>query len=934
MISSGAMRIEVIPTITTHSVDFELISSETGEPIAFPLPETGTDVTAGAKVLEALWLEERIEEVGGRFRLPVEELYRLDVAEAEALGLPGESDDVAVELRTSGYAGSPDFAIRAVVRHPAYGVLPESSRTGPFFRVGHRLLRVPEPVARLFNVLDRPPQRSLSDQLLFIAQVKNAAEYAGARLDSYLANEHAVTPDGIGVEVEFESPDTAIIRPVFEGLDDDAFPGARAAAGLSRSVYLEVDGPRRRRLVLSPSHRQVLDGLKARSRIRGADVPRFLDNPEAYLPDGIDLSRFSLRVRGLVPKRYNSKPYISLQPTEKRGWFEVGDIQVALATPIVEAAHPAGDQVSGSPFDSTKEYEGEPGENTSPPSISPDEYARLCQQVAETGERYVLHKGAWIEIDLDTAQRYIDAWNAIEKESDGRLHLDATRLPLVLDVISNLDELEFATADTDRPVREVPEYPVPSLLAADLLPHQVYGYRWMRYLYDNGWGGLLADDMGLGKTVQAISLLAHLAEVGRLQPALIVVPKALVTNWQAELGKFLPSLKRIYVHQDHDRLRDPDRIAQAELVLTTYQTLRRDQLVLGQIDWSVIICDEAQYVKNPTAQATSAVKGMKATLRLAVTGTPVENGLSELWCIVDFVQPGKLGSQREFREAFERPIRDSASSPHERRGLATRLQERLYPHYIRRIKEDVLRSLPPKTTSTIEVELGPRQLQLYYGVVQAVRSQQMVPLEAIQHLIAIASHPELFDVTGAPIDELVSECPKLSRTLDLLGEIRAVDEKAVVFTRYRRMQLILQEAVARRFGVHAPIINGELMGHRRLDLVNRFNRLPGFQVLILSPDAAGVGLNVTGANHVIHYTRVWNPAKENQATDRVYRIGQTRPVTVHYPIVVGSGFVSVEQRLAQLLAEKQDLARNVLWPREDLSVFREMSGLFEEPRAA
>jgi SNF2 family DNA or RNA helicase len=230
--------------------------------------------------------------------------------------------------------------------------------------------------------------------------------------------------------------------------------------------------------------------------------------------------------------------------------------------------------------------------------------------------------------------------------------------------------------------------------------------------------------------------------------------------------------------------------------------------------------------------------------------------------------------------------------------------------------------------------MGPRQHELYMSVVKQVRQRRMIPIEGLQKLIEIASHPELFQVTGASLDSLVAECPKLQKTLSLVEGIRAAGEKVVIFTRYRRMQQILQNVLSVRFGIGAAILNGEVAGGRRMGLVDRFNESRGFGAMILSPEAAGVGLNIVGANHVIHYTRLWNPAKENQATDRVHRIGQTRPVTVYCPIVTGGELPTVEERLHVLLEQKQALARDVVRPRETLSVEKELLGIFDLAGAA
>lgn len=903
------------------------------EVIRFPLPaEAASGAPPAVLALEALWVEERLVETEDGYRLPFAELYRLDPAEARVLGLPAQATHVDVELVTSGYAGGSTFAIRAVTRDPAGMVLPEPSRRGPVFQLPDRFVLVPEPVAQLFARLDAGCGSTLTDHFLAVGEVRRLAEHCGARLDRYLASQEVVTPEGIGVQAEAHGPDELELSPVLEGIAPDRFTAFRQP-GPTRPVEMEVDGTRRVRMVLTADQRAAADALKQRTRVSGADVPRFLDNPEAFLPDGIDLSRFSLRVRGLVPRRYNSQPNVRLQPAARRDWFAL-DVSVELAESLFDGpSRRPDDALPASKRTDQPEGELHPATPAAAPLISPAEYAGLCEAVRSTGERYQLHEGRWIEVDPEAAERYLRAWEASRDDGAGGRWISPDRLRLVLDVISNVEELEFdAPAPRHALLPELPEYPIPGALQARLLPHQEVGYRWMRYLHENGFGGLLADDMGLGKTVQVISLLAHLADAGQLQPALVVLPVSLIENWRRELARFCPRIRRVYVHQGAERGRSPELLAQWEVVLTTYETLRRDQLILGQVDWSVIACDEAQKVKNPTAQATFAIKGMKARLRLAMTGTPVENGLSELWCIVDWAQPGKVGSQREFREHYERPMRDADDSG--RVLLAERLQHQLSPHYIRRVKQDVLKGLPDRSDARYEVPMGPRQQRLYGRVIQQVRSGGMIPIEGLQHLLAIASHPELFEETGAGIETLVHECPKLAATMELLGPVRDRGEKVVVFTRFRRMQQILQQALASRFGVHAAILNGEVPGERRLGVVDRFNHAPGFGALILSPEAAGVGLNIVGANHVVHYTRLWNPARENQATDRVHRIGQTRPVTVHYPIVRGGDLPGVEERLAVLLDEKQALARDVVRPRESLSVERELFQIFDQDAAS
>ena len=420
--------------------------------------------------------------------------------------------------------------------------------------------------------------------------------------------------------------------------------------------------------------------------------------------------------------------------------------------------------------------------------------------------------------------------------------------------------------------------------------------------------------------------MSHLHDLRELRPALIVVPVAVIANWQRELRRFAPGIGPAHEHRGRRReRRNPRNLARHQVVITTYATLRRDQLLLGRVDWSVVACDEAQNVKNPTAGVTSAIKGMKARFRLACTGTPVENGLSELWCIVDFAQPGRLGSRTEFRREFERPLVAASEEGTDASVLVDRLRSRLNPHYIRRTKEEVL-DLPPKNERSYDVPMSPRQVAVYDQILLGVKSRTVHPLAGLQRLIAICSHPAIFHGTRSEDDpgRLLKDAPKLERTVEIIETICEEREKVVIYTRLRAMQRILQVVLRERFRFEPRVLNGLVTGYNRHRIVDAFNDRPGFDMMILSPEAAGIGLNITGATHVIHYTRLWNPAKENQATDRVHRIGQDRPVCIHYPVVTGDGFKSVEQHLHDLLTEKQDLARNVLAPRKSLDVTGEL----------
>lgn len=925
----------------THSVTVAYTSSgplftvhdgfgvEPSEP--FPLPDAPPQpFPRSLRQLETLWLDDRVTETGDGFVLSWAELYDLDPSESSALSLPEETvESLELEVHAVGSIKDPSFRLKTKIQHPELGIIPDSAREGAVMltNAGPRL--VPRSALPIFEVVDRPVPDELSQRLKWIGDARRAAKAYGARLGPFLEQQEILVPDAVGVGVDVVSPEEIHLHPVLEGEEMDAFAQFSEHSGPTKSAYTIRDGRKRKRVVLDQSEKQAADQVRSKSVLKGPDVPRFFNNPQAFVPEEIDLTWFSRRVKGLVPRTYTSQPYVRAE-ARGRDWFSIST-EVALAAEASTLGPAAEDTVPGE----GEERDGSdpppvPGSESAsedaPPSISPDEYAELCQEALDSGERYVFHKGSWVEIDPKVAERHLEMWENVEHTDAGEAMLPRSKAAYVLDVFSNLEELEYderINDPQDTLLDQIPRFDPPGSLQAELMEHQLVGYRWLRFLTERRLGGLLADDMGLGKTVQVISFLAYLSEIGELQPTLIVLPSALVENWKREIRKFCPSIQYVYEHIGTNREKNPQKIGSAEVVLTTYQTLLRDQLIMGQIDWKVVAADEAQYVKNPTAQSTSVLKAMKADFRLALTGTPVENGLSELWCIVDFVQPGRLGSQKEFRDTFEKPIRDAADGA-ARLEVANSLQRQLTPHYIRRLKEDVLDELPARHERIEEIPMGSRQQEYYGKVIQALREKDVLAIAALQRLLQICSHPELFAPSGAPVNQLIKECPKLQRTVELIEEIAARGEKVLLFTRLKRMQQILQDVLEERFNTHALIVNGEVHGSHRVSAVQRFNEREGFGAMVLGPEAAGVGMNITGANHIIHYTRLWNPAKENQATDRAYRIGQTKPVTIYYPVVVGEGFTSVEQRLAELLHDKQELARNVVWPRSDLDVQGEM----------
>jgi hypothetical protein len=757
---------------------------------------------------------------------------------------------------------------------------------------------VPRSVWNLIREVERrPATNSAHDALEYVARCKGAAAAAAARLDRFLEQQDVVAASKLEA-IPIELPDGIEIEPSVDGMRASAVIDASGQP--RRVVSSPAQNGKTRRILVTDDIADGVRRIQSRRHLSGSEVPAFLTNPEQFLPPGIDLSDFSKRVRGFRTRVYNSRPYLHIRRTE-RGWLEFE----------------AGVRLESSSEDDS-------GSDASAPPLSPEEYASLANRARESGDRFVRHGDAWVEVDHDTSDQFGDTLRRVRAAKEKGAGAIAA---LQLDVIPNVDQLEFEIAlpdDLDRRrawASELSDVLPPASLRATLDQEQLFGFRWLQYLSSKGIGGLLADEMGVGKTVQVIAHLLSLHEQGTLMPSLVVLPKTLIENWVREIGRFAPPLRPICVHDGPTRPDSPDELSRYPLVITSYEAARRDQVLLGTIDWKVVVADEAQFVKNPTAARTSALKAFKATQPLALTGTPVENGLLEFWCIMDFVHPGLLKSRSEFRDEFERHL-VGAESDEQRAPIVANLLARLDPHFLRRMKDEVLRTLPPKSfVEEADIPLSAHQRALYLQCLAETRSGgRGAVLAGIGRLLRICAHGriESGDWLGLSSDRLVEECPKLDRTLQRIEKIRAAGEKVLIFAEWKEMQRILQRVLHDRFKIWADIVNGDVTD-RRQEMLDSFRESPGFGAIILSAHVAGFGINLVEANHVIHYTRPWNPAKESQATDRVHRRGQTRPVEVYLPIVGGT----VEGRLAQLLREKEQLARDVMRPSSERLVSAE-----------
>ncbi|HVZ93810.1 MAG TPA: DEAD/DEAH box helicase [Phycisphaerales bacterium] len=492
---------------------------------------------------------------------------------------------------------------------------------------------------------------------------------------------------------------------------------------------------------------------------------------------------------------------------------------------------------------------------------------------------------------------------------------------------------------------KMPMLQPPDSFRGELRPYQLKGLSWLMFLDRLGFGPCLADDMGLGKTIQLLAMLLAERENARASgtplagPTLLVVPMSIVGNWTREAGRFAPTL-RVLVHHGPTRLTG-DALTrgaiESDLIITTYALAHRDRDALGEIPWGRIVLDEAQNVKNAAAKQSQALRSLEAPRRVALTGTPLENRLSELWSIMDFCNPGLLGSAGDFRRGFAIPV-----ERHHDRERAKQLRSLVRPFLLRRLKTDpsVISDLPDKVETKEFCRLTSEQASLYEQCVKTMLGEvdraegirrRGIVLTTLVRLKQICNHPaqladgalfkapqttepvvESDEETDLPAD--IARSGKCIRLIEMLDEVIASGEKALVFTQFRRMGSILASMLRKSFDREILFLHGGTTQKQREQMIDLFQtQTDRHPVFVLSLKAGGVGLNLTAASHVFHFDRWWNPAVENQATDRAFRIGQTRAVSVHKFVVTGT----LEERIDQMIESKIALAEDVIGSGED-----------------
>ena len=571
-------------------------------------------------------------------------------------------------------------------------------------------------------------------------------------------------------------------------------------------------------------------------------------------------------------------------------------------------------------------------------TLDADELAELAQLKIPL----VRVRGQWVELDDRNLKA---ALTFMERGREGVMRAGDV---LVAGLRGPEEDLEVTAVAADgwlgdllsgQADRSLAPVTAPTSFRGDLRPYQERGLAWLAFLSDLGLGGILADDMGLGKSVQTLALLDHeraarrgadgtseadgVLGAGRASevqapegtgPTLLVCPMSLVGNWQREAERFTPDLA-VHVHHGSDRLSGADlhaALSGADLVITTYALAARDREALAAVPWHRVVCDEAQNIKNAGTRQARAVRGLPARSRLALTGTPVENHLGELWSIMEFTSPGLLGPAQKFRENFAVPVQR-----HGDEEAAARLKRLTGPFVLRRVKTDrsIISDLPDKIEMKIWCTLTPEQASLYQATVTDMLARidsaegdierRGLVLATMAKLKQVCNHPAHLLGDGS---RLPGRSGKLARLEEICDEIVAAGDKALCFTQYAEFGRVLQPYLAARLGCPVLYLHGGTAKKARDALVAEFQEATGPAVFLLSLKAGGTGLNLTAASHVIHFDRWWNPAVEDQATDRAYRIGQHNDVQVRKFVCVGT----LEERIDAMIEEKKALAERIV----------------------
>lgn len=848
-------------------------------------------------------------------------VYQLSTYERHALGLP-ELYPYAIYIQPHGLLKDKDFHYDVSYRQSKLGRRYKVTRSGAIIDTGREKFLLRQEQLFLVEAIDEynslpVESKSFNGNLIAFSQLKELSSQASAILDKYLQKEKVFVPSKLKIEIDRIGDDRYEVVPTIESPLSDQFDRyLDSRTEVPDNIALTDDDNDRVRVVLDDDKQEVIRKIRSNYRNVGAEkLKGLVDNPALYLdPEQCDLSEF-YSDRVIEIGLYKPKVYPFVSPF-KSSWIS--------PTYTIE------DRVNGTTTISFKD------------EAEVDDFENQTRLAIVDGKAAVTYKN----VTLNVEDALSIAKDAREKFARKREKEEKK----VLIVEENTEELGYKV-DFSKPKKEEKYvfHPITGLKEGIVLkPHQIEGVAWLQHLVEEkAKGCLLADDMGLGKTLQLLSLIDWYDKNGlnHDKPYLIVAPVSLLENWENEYVKFFDK-PRIPVRVVTSKVakhftKGVDRnfiqfLQHRHIILTNYETVRSYQFSFCATNFAIVALDEAQKIKTPGTLVTNAVKALKADFKIAMTGTPVENTMVDLWCIMDFCVPGLLGNCKEFAQKYQSPLKDADTDIIE---LGNEVRKAMGQYFLRRLKTDVAKELPEKHIKRFEYKMPKVQRDCYDKAIrQAIQDRDSAEppkgymLVCIQRLREISDHPYLVsdDIDAYSVDELIDSSAKLQAIIPILDEIKQKREKVIIFAERRDTQSILKRILRLRYQINAHIINGDTPTTAsgmfsngkmsRQQAIDDFQDQNGFNVIIMSPIAAGMGLNVTGANHVIHYSRHWNPAKENQATDRVYRIGQDKDVYVYYPMAVSDGITTFDQTLDQLLERKSQLAEATLFPSARIEV--------------
>ena len=852
--------------------------------------------------------------------VPFENLYYLDKDELELLGIP-KLYDKAMRIKANGILNQATFKYKVgyLSYAPDGDILPLQEKKGNIVTINgitYLLSRSQYTLVCAIDNFNNLPQekKTFDNNLRHYATIKHLAIEANCTLDSYLANESVFAPDKIKITIDHDD-DGYKIEPTVDITDKQKFTDAFEKLKVVSSVYpVQDEKGKRTRIVLSDEQKDSLANLKIKGNRRRTkeEVKEVVERASEYFnPDLFDLTElYSDRVIEIGIYKPKFYPFVSPYKSE---WITGATIEMPESGTTEVLIKNTGDL---------------------------EELESIIREVESQGEKLVQFHDTCIDINdartlADIARRQLNQPQKPLKDLKQRK---------VLIIEENTEEVGFAVQNNS--LERGNHYVLYENSALNdsfkLKAHQEEGIAWMQYLFNHkASGGLIADDMGLGKTLQVLYFIDwHSRKHPDHKPYIVVAPVSLLENWENEYQRFFSSPRLEIVRltsQDVPRQLDKDCVARMQkmgIILTNYESLRNGQLNFCAVDYDVVVLDEAQKVKSPGTLATNAVKALKGGLKIAMTGTPVENSLLDLWCIMDFCVPGLMDNAKTFARRYQAPLKKAGTDIEE---LGREIHEKMGSYFIRRMKSDVAKDLPRKEIVTDKRQMPKEQESAYRQIVDSyVSGVQTDMLSTISQLRLVSEHPYLSEGTEKfDEQELIDASARLQATISFIDKIKAKDEKVIVFALFKESQRMLQRVFHYRYGILAKIINGDTpptvqransTRMSRQGSINYFQSVEGFNIIIMSPIAAGMGLNVTAANHVIHYSRHWNPAKEQQATDRAYRIGQEKDVFVYYPMAICNGFRSFDETLDDLLARKTKLAASTIYPTASVEVKPEELG--------